>query len=95
VSPEETVLAVAAVPTDPAVRATHALALLRVGRPHEALAAFDDLTVFFNRVPPALQAVICRVLAEVGQKAAALQAVQGIDREALTNDEKRLLQELN
>lgn len=95
VSPEETVLAVAAAPTDPAVRATHALALLRVGRPHEALAAFDDLTVFFNRVPPALQAVISRVLAEAGQKAAALQAVQGIDREVLTNEEKRLLQELN
>ena len=95
VSPEETAQAVAAAPTDPAVRATHALALLKAGRPQEALGAFDDLTVFFGRVPPALQAVICRVLAEGGQKPAALQAVQAIDRTALTNGENGLLQSLN
>jgi len=95
VSPEETARAVAAAPTDPAVRATHALALLKAGRPQEALGAFDDLTVFYNRVPPALQAVICRVLAEGGQKPVALKAMQSIDRKALTTGESRLLQGLN
>ena len=95
VNPEDTARAVAAAPTDPAVRATHALALLKAGRPQEALGAFDDLTVFYNRVPPALQAVICRVLAEGGQKPAALQAMQAIDRKALTDGENGLLQELN
>jgi tetratricopeptide (TPR) repeat protein len=95
VSPEETAQAVAASPNDPAVRATHALALLKAGRPEEAVAAFDDLTVFFNRVPPGQQAVICRVLAEGGQEPAAMQAAQAIDRTALTNGESRLLQSLN
>jgi hypothetical protein len=95
VSIEETAQAVAAAPTDPAVRATHALALLKAGRPQEALGAFDDLTVFFRRVPPALQAVICRILAESGQKAAAIQAMQIIDREALNTGEDGLLQGLN
>jgi hypothetical protein len=95
VSPEETAQAVAAAPTDPAVRATHALALLKAGRPQEALGAFDDLTVFYNRVPPALQAVICRVLAEGGHSATGIQASQAIDRKALTNEERVLLDGLN
>lgn len=95
VSPEETAQAVAASPTDPAVRATHALALLKAGRPQEAVGAFEDLTVFYNRVPPGLQAVICRILAEGGQKAAALQASQIIDRKNLTKGEKVLLEGLN
>jgi predicted Zn-dependent protease len=95
VSIEETSQAVATAPNDPAVRATHALALLKAGRPQEALAAFDDLTVFFNRVPPGQQAVICRILADGGQKPAALQAMQAIDRNALTNGEIGLLQGLN
>jgi hypothetical protein len=95
VSPDETAQAVAATPSDPAVRATHALALLKAGRAEEALAAFDDLTVFYNRAPPALQAVICRVLADGGQKPRALEAVQAIDEKSLTANEKGLLGGLN
>ena len=91
VSPEETARAVAAAPTDPAVRATHALALLRAGRPQEALVAFDDLTVFFNRVPPPLQAVICRVLADGGEAEMAREALEKIDRQRLTNEELGIL----
>jgi hypothetical protein len=87
VSPDETAQAVAATPSDPAVRATHALALLKAGRAEEALAAFDDLTVFYNRAPPALQAVICRVLADGGQKPRALEAVQAIDEKSITANE--------
>jgi hypothetical protein len=95
VDPEETARAMAAAPTDPAVRATHALALLKAGRAQEAVRAFDDLTVFYNRVPPALQAVICRVLTDGGQKPRALEAVQAIDEKSLTANEKGLLGGLN
>jgi hypothetical protein len=95
VDPEETARAMAAAPTDPAVRATHALALLKAGRAQEAVRAFDDLTVFYNRVPPALQAVICRVLTDGGQKPRALEAVQAIDETSLTANEKGLLGGLN
>jgi hypothetical protein len=95
IAPEETARAVAVAPSDPAVRATHALALLKAGRAEEALAAFDDLTVFYNRAPPALQAVICRVLADGGQKPRALEAVQAIDEKSLTANEKGLLGGLN
>jgi hypothetical protein len=95
VDPDETARAMAAAPKDPAVRATHALALLKAGRAQEAVGAFDDLTVFYNRVPPALQAVICRVLADGGQKPRALEAVQAIDEKSLTTNEKGLLGGLN
>lgn len=95
VDPEETARAMAAAPKDPAVRATHALALLKAGRAQEAVGAFDDLTVFYNRVPPALQAVICRVLADGGQKPRALEAVQAIDEKSLTTNEMALLGGLN
>lgn len=95
VDPEETARAVAAAPADPALRASHALALLKAGRAQEALGAFDDLTVSFNRVPPGQQAVICCVLAEGGQKVMAVQAAQGIKREMLMDVEKNLLQGLD
>ena len=91
VDPQETAAAVTAAPNDPAVRATHALALLRAGRPQEALGAFGDLTVFFWRVPPGLQAVICRVLAEGGQVAMAQQAMQKVDQQLLTEQEIAVL----
>ena len=89
---EETARAMAAAPADPAVRATHALALLKAGRPKEAVGAFDDLTVFFSRVPPGLQAVICGVLVAGGQQELAKNASQTIDHESLTDREKEILQ---
>lgn len=95
VDPEDTAQAVAAAPADPAVRTTHALALWRAGRPDEALAAFDDFTVFFGRVPPGLQAVICRILADGGHKHAAETAVQTVDKTKLTANEAKLLSGLN
>jgi len=91
VDPEETARAVVAAPTDPAVRATHALALLKAGRAPEALGAFEDLTVFFPRVPPGLQAVLCRVLAESGQTELATQAAQAVDIKQLTDEEANIL----
>lgn len=94
VSPEETARAVAAAPTDPAVRATHALALLRAGKSQQALAAFDDLTVFYNRVPAALQAVICRALIEGGQAEMGWQALQAVDQKELTTQERSHLKQV-
>lgn len=91
IDPEETARAVAAAPADPALRATHALALLRAGRSKEALASFEDLTVFFSRVPPGLQAVICRVMSEGGQQELAKQASQAIDRKNLSPLELALI----
>jgi hypothetical protein len=92
VDPEETGRAVAAAPADPAVRATHALALLKAGRPQEALGTFDDLTVFFSRVPPGLQAVLCRVLVDGGRREMAAQASEKVDRKHLTPEELRMLE---
>lgn len=92
VDPEETAGAMVAAPTDPAVRATHALALLRAGRAQEAVGAFNDLTIFYGRVPPALQAVICKVLAGAGRGEFATQAAQKIDRQHLTMNERLLLE---
>ena len=94
VDPEETARAIAVASADPAVRATHALALLKAGRAQEAVGAFNDLTVFFGRVPPGQQAVICRVLAAAGQTDAARKASQAIDRKKLTEGEARVLQGL-
>ena len=87
VDPEETARAVAAKPADPAVRATHALALLKAGRAEEAVGAFDNLTVYFSRFPPGLQAVLCYVLAEGGQEELAHTASQQIEKQKLTKDE--------
>ena len=92
VDPEETGRAVAAAPADPAVRATHALALLKAGRPQEALGAFDDLTVFFSRVPPGLQAALCRVLVDGGRREMAAQASEKVDRKHLTPEELRMFE---
>jgi hypothetical protein len=92
VDPEETERAVAAAPADPAVRATHALALLKAGRPQEALGAFDDLTVFFSRIPPGLKAVLCRVLMDGGRREMAAQASESIDRKYLTPEELRMFE---
>jgi hypothetical protein len=93
VDPAETARAVTAAPADPAVRATHALALLKAGRPQEAVAAFEDLTVFFSRVPPGLQAVLCRVLAEGGHEGMAAQALESVDKKHLTPLELSMLED--
>ncbi len=92
VDPAETARAVAEAPSDPALRATHALALLRAGRRQEAASAFEDLTLLFARLPPGLQAVIYRALASSGQVEMASRALQQIDKQKLTPDEAALLQ---
>jgi predicted Zn-dependent protease len=91
VDPAETAKALADNPTDPALRATHALALLRAGRVQEAGGAFEDLTVSLESLPPGLQSVIYRVSASAGQDALAASALQKIDPQKLTPLEAALL----
>jgi hypothetical protein len=83
---------VAAAPADPFVRITAALAKLRAGKKEEALSSFDDITVFYDRLPPGPQAVICAVIAANGQSERVTALSKAIDRAKLTADEAALLQ---
>ncbi len=91
VSPSETAAAVAAEPANTAFRITHALALLRDGKPSDALAVFDNVTLFANSLPPGQLAVLYAVLAANGDTRRAAAAARGIDPNALTNEEFALL----
>jgi len=70
------------------------LAKLRGGKKEEALSSFDDITVFYDRLPPGPQAVICAIIAANGQseRVAALSKV--IDRSKLTEGEAALIRGL-
>jgi predicted Zn-dependent protease len=93
VDPEETARAVAAAPADPAVRMTHALALVKAGRGEESFALFDDITIYFNRLPPPLQAVLAGAAAASGQRGLAAEMRGKIDVSKLTPDERRIFEE--
>ncbi len=85
---------VAFAPADPFVRVTAALAKLRAGKNEEALSSFDDITVFYDRLPPGPQAVICAVVAANAQTDRARALVRAIDRSKLTPDELALIENL-
>jgi len=85
---------VASAPADPLVRVTASLAKLRAGRTEEALTSFDDITVFYDRLPPGPQAVICAVIAANDEKDRALALARSIDRSKLAPDEAALIQDL-
>lgn len=91
VRPEDTASAVVREPTNPAVRATHALALLRAGRPADALAVFDNTTLLFHELPPGVQSVICAVFAANGKDADALALAGMIDPQRLLPGEYALI----
>lgn len=86
--------AAAAAPADPLIRVTESLANLRAGKPQEALRAFANLTVFYNRLPPGPQAVLCAVLAASGQRERAASMAQSIDVSKLSSGEKELIKGL-
>jgi|688.fasta_scaffold75787_3 tetratricopeptide (TPR) repeat protein len=79
-------------PSDPLVRVTESLALLRAGQPKEALDAFEDITVFYDRLPDGPQAVICAVLAANGQTEFTRALVSSVDLSKLTPGEKTLIE---
>ena len=88
---EETAAAAAAEPANVTFRVTHALNLLRHDKPADALAAFDDITVFADRLPPGQLAVIAAVLAASGDTARAAAAARSIDPGLLDDGEYALL----
>ncbi len=79
-------------PSDPLVRVTESLALLRAGQPKEALDAFEDITVFYDRLPDGPQAVICAVLAANGQTEFTRALVSSVDLSKLMPGEKALIE---
>ena len=91
VSPEETAAAVAAEPGNTAFRVTHALNLLRRSQPGEALAVFEDTTVFADRVTPGQLAVIAAVLSANGDEARARVAAGSINPDLLSSGEYELI----
>ena len=90
VDPSVTAGVVAAHPNDVGARFNHALALLKAGRPGEALAVFDDLDVMVDKLPPGLRAVSAAVLHAAGDPNA-LVVVRGIDPELLSPGEYALI----
>jgi len=92
VDPSETKAAVDADPANPDLRATHALALLRAGRPAEALAAYDDVVVYAPALAPSQQAVVAAVLAASGDTDTAAAVSQTTDPALLRPDELRLVE---
>ena len=85
---------IAAAPADPLVRITGALGKLRAGMPEEALESFDDITVFYDRLSPGSQAVICAIIAANGQAERVMALSRAIDRSKLTAGEAALLEGL-
>lgn len=72
-------------------RITHGLNLLKKGRSADALQAFDDVTVFANRLPPGQLAVIAAILAANGDAQRARAAAAGLDAELLSKAEYTLI----
>ena len=57
----ETLSAVDASPADPQPRFTRALALLKAGRPADALGVFQDIDIFVDRLAPGDQAIVIAI----------------------------------
>lgn len=92
IDPTETAKSVRETPADEAVRATHALALIQAGRGEEAFAVFDDITIYFNRLPPPLQAVLAAAAAASGEPVIAAEMGKKVPRSALATGETRFLE---
>lgn len=92
VTPDQTAKAIEASPSDPAVHITHALALWRTGQAKEAAATFDDFTIFFNRLPPPLQAALAAIVTAGGQPEAGAVMARNINTKVLAPEENALLQ---
>lgn len=87
----ETSAACDAEPSNVTFRITHALNLLDHGKASEALQAFDDITVFADRLPHGQLAVIAAVLHANGDAQRARAAVAAIDANLLAPGEYALI----
>lgn len=81
----------AAAPANPLIRVTAALAKLRAGKASEALGGFDEVTIFYDRLPPGAQAVVCAVIDANDQRDKAALLARSIDKSKLVPDELRLI----
>ena len=86
--------AVAADPGDIHARITRALHLLRLQKPDEADAVFDDVTIFFETLPPGQQVVIAAVKNARGQRELAQAMAATIDPRVLNAGERELIEGL-
>lgn len=91
VTPEETAAAVEASPGDPMPRFTHALALLKHGRPAEALGVFHDIDVFVDDLAPGDKAIILALYQANEMPFHAANARRLLDTALLTNREYALI----
>ena len=91
VDPQETAAAVAAEPTITERRITHALALLKAGRPQDALAVFDEFDVVVENLPPPQRAVAIAVIAGNGHSDVASRLAANIDRQNLPSGAMALI----
>jgi hypothetical protein len=76
------------------MRITQALVFLRRNKPAEADAVFDDITIYFDQMPPAYQAVIAAVAQANGRSLEAAAMASRIDKSNLTPGEKDLLSKI-
>jgi len=91
-TPEETGKAVEASPTSPAARITHGLALVRAGRAKEALAIFDDFTIYFNRLPPPMQAALACIFLAGGDPQVGSEMAKRVNKQVLAPEEIKMLE---
>lgn len=94
VEPDETLEALEASPGDAPTRITHALALVKAGRSAEAAGLFEEFTLYFNRLPPPLQASLSAVMSAGGQGELAVAMASRVNTNCLTPQETRLLRTL-
>ena len=92
--PQETAAAVQSEPSYIPMRITQALVFLRRNKPAEADAVFDDITIYFDQMPPAYQAVIAAVAQANGRSLEAAAMASRIDKSNLTSGEKDLLSKI-
>ena len=92
IADHDTLAAVVSDPADIDARVTRALHLLLLRRPDDAGAVFDDVTVFFETLPPGQQAVIAAVNQARGQHELARAMRDKIDTSVLNAGERGLLQ---
>jgi hypothetical protein len=92
--PAATQRAVEDQPADIDARVTRALQLLRAQKPEEANAIFDNITIFFEALPPGQQAVIAAINQARGEKESARAMRAKIDTSVLNPGERGLLQRI-
>lgn len=91
VDPAATSKAMAENVNRPAFRITHALALLRAGKPAEAFAVFDDFTIFFHALGPSAQAVVTSIWGAKGDAAGARELARTVDLQKISPAEYNLM----